>query len=246
MAERCRLILEALPMNKFYLIIVTSFFLLSCNGEKHKLLETFKQTEQIIKSGSAKEIYDNLDQKSKDYVDFVTDSNNQDYLTMKQFGESVDYPLFTTIFHKSYSEEMLAGKNNMQAFMLYLKFSQIPVFSSFQETKLMEDETKVGKENYVTVGLKVGKNTFVTSKVKFTKEGDSYKFNLLGMLNFSERMYNQQFKKYMQNYGLEKVKGSKYTYKSGKKIVYPDDMLLSFLENMHKPEHAINELQYRK
>jgi hypothetical protein len=231
-----------------YLFLFTLFFLISCsrNEEKDKLIETYKKLHKVINSGTSEEIYEHLDAKSKAYVDFINEGGNQEFEVMKKYGQSVGYPLFTMVYHNHYIKMLTKSEIKLQQFVLFLRFSEVPMFNAFQKSKILEDQISTGNDNYVTIALEVGKNTFVSSKLKFTKEDGKYKFNLLEMLNFSEKKFNQQFKKYAKKISMQKFSGTNTTYKKEVITGYPDDLLKSFLENMDKPENELKELRYRE
>ncbi len=232
-------------MNKYFLFILT-IFIFSCKGEKLELIVAYNELQSVIDEFDAIKIYSRLDTKSKEYVDFLLDSTNNDYSKMKIYGESVGYPLFTTIYHKSFSDTLKSDGVILDKFMLHLRLNRVPMFSAFQETKLLEDQISVGEKKYVTVALKVGENIFITSKVFFTKENDEYKFNLLSLLQTSERLYKQQFQKYVKNHQRNLNGNSSNEYESSLENNYPDDLLKSFLAEMDESENRMSSFSYRK
>lgn len=230
-----------------YLFLFALFFLTSCNNEeKDQLIKAYKELHKVIKSGPSEEIYDHLDAKSKEYVDFINEEANQEFEVMKKYGQSVGYPLFTMVYHNHYMKMLTKSEIKLQQFVLFLRVNEVPMFNAFQKSKILEDQISTGTESYVTIALEIEKNTFVSSKLRFTKEDGKYKFNLLEMFNFSEKKFNQHFKKYVNKLGRENLNGIHDSYKNRVITGYPDDLLKSFLENMNKPENELKELRYRK
>lgn len=224
---------------KYFLWLCLSVFILSCSNEKEQLINEYKAVQKLIKDANYDSLYLQLDRRSLEYIDFVTDTVNLNYENLKSIGNQEKLTLFTLVYNSQIGFMLNEDvKTNIEVFFNYLKISGVPMFNVLSEQKILEDQTEAsGKQNYVVVGTKVNKNTFISSKIRFSKTPDRYyKLNLLSLLKMREKILNQQFKQYKRS----------LSYEEKKNLNTADEYLKKFLEDRHLPENRLKEIRYRK
>lgn len=228
------------------LLLFLSLALLSCNHNKQQLIDEYRSISSLIEKKEYSEVLEKLDAESLQFIEFLTDTANLTYETMKRFGDSKNLTMFTTAYNHVVGDVMQTENGNKEFFLMYLGITEVPMFSVLTKITLLEDQTKVGSENYVVVGTKINQTTFLTTKIHFTKSTDAqYRLNLLDLLKFREKLLRQAYQNYVHNLGLIKIPGTDRTFKRTDAEL-PEDMLLSFLNDMMKEEHRLTEITYNK
>ena len=224
------------------LVLLLIAILYSCSNNNEIVMNKYNDVARIIKSGEYDSLMLELDENSINFVNFLTDTSNLDYNTIKAYAKPKKLVYFSTVYNKQFGDMMrkIGGKNS---FFLYLKFVQIPLFSNTDNVKLIEEQTTSGDENYVVLGTEISENTYITSKVNFTKNNNGeLKLDLLSLLKLRERMLYQTYSKYLSSKGVMQMSdGKRFYIKTGKEV--PKYDLPSFLDELGELE-PLTEISY--
>lgn len=219
-------------------IAILSFF--SCENKKDKLIKDFDKVYRYIDTNNYDSLLLNVDAASIDFIDYLSDTSNLNFEDMKKFGDKHNLPLFTTTYNEEFGKLSRTTDGDKNTFFTYLSLSGVPLFNLMSKPKVRDQKSKVSKEEtYVVVGTKVNKNTYITSKIRFTKGADeNYKLNILSLLKMREKILRQQFNNYVKVY-------QRNNRDKDLRKLSTDDYLRDFLKNMDKKEYELNELKYR-
>ncbi len=223
--------------NHSFFMLILLLITFSCGKKKQELVAKYKIISQHVEEGDFDLFFDELDEVSQNYVNFLIDTSKLSNKQMWDFGDKHELGLFTASYHKNWEKVARAypGENSM--FFIYLNVSGVSMFSSRGETKILEKETVIGKENYIVVAKKADKNAYITSKIHFTKNGEGeLKLNLLSLLSLEEKLLNQSFKRYFQGFQINRELA----------IGRSNDMVFNFLEDMSNPEYQLEYITYDK
>lgn len=220
------------------------FFLLSCNGDQKKLINTYKLVEEHSRKGEYNELFELLDKPSKTYLKYLADTTNHEQARLARYGREFGVKLNTLVTYREIGEALGNSKDPETLLLLYYSLSGLPVLSWIQPPKLLEDQTETAKGNYVTVATKVGDKTFITSKVHFTKYKDgSQRLDLLELLKYRERILSQQYEQMVHEFD---EKRKLMNLPQVRKDLEGKDPLEYFLENRSLPENQLQKIFYRK
>lgn len=179
--------------------------LTSCNGNKEALLDAFREIYGLIHQDKYDAVVEKLDYKSVEYVEFLADTTNLDFNAVMTFGKLYKLPLFTSMYVHHANEVIKENPGDKTTLLRYCGLAGVPVFNIMNKPVLLKDKTKTGRQNYVTIGNRVNDNAMITTKVHFTKDGKGgYKFDLLGLIKYQERILSQSFNRYKRIVGRPK------------------------------------------
>lgn len=184
-------------MNKLLLLSLFIFTCLACDNSKEKLLEEFRLIDQLIEDKEYEQVYERIDPKSQEFINYLMDSTNLNYESMKQYGLEKNLLMFTTRFGKTFEGAGELIHENKDMFMSYLALNNIPMFTSSEGYRIVEDQTVAGLDSYVVIARKVNTKAYLTSKIKFRySEDGTYKLNLLDLMSFQEKLLVKSFDKF--------------------------------------------------
>lgn len=228
---------------KYYTLLILLTILYSCSNNNEIVLNKYNAISRIIKSNKYDSLMLELDERSISFVKFLTDTSNLDYTTIKTFATPKKLVYFSTVYNKQFGS-LIREKGEKELFFLYLKLTNIPLFGNIDDLKLIEEQTISGDENYVVVGTKISDNTYITSKVNFTKNNNGVlKLDLLSLLKIRDRILYQTYLKYVASKGIimQMSNGKRFYEKTGNEV--PKDNIPSFLEDFHNLE-SLKEIRY--
>ena len=239
-------------MKKYILLLIgLSVLLFSCSNDKELILNEYKKVEELIKNRSYDSLMLKLDNKSVEFVQYLSDTSNLNYPTMKTFGEANNLKYFTTVYNQQWGSEIRKEENSLftnqdYPFFVYLELNNLPLFGLFSENRLVEDQTVVGDENYVVLATEAADNVFITSKVSFTKDAQGeFKLDLLPLLKLRNRVLFQSYTQFYSSLGtmIEESSTRELKYRSSG-IEVPKDKLLYYLSNIEAMEGKELLLRY--
>ena len=131
----------------------------------------------------------------------ITDTTQLEYDNLKRESNKFNLQYFSINYLFEFSEASNLPEKKYNAFFLYCLLESVPLFDLFSEQLLLEDESEVGNENYVTVARKASGNAYITKKIRFLKEEGQYKLNFLHLLTRNEKNIAAAVKKYQRKFG---------------------------------------------
>ncbi len=184
---------------KLFPILIVALFFISCNDNEH-LLSKFGEIKTQIESNDWEGLVKNLDKKSIAYLEMITDTSNLKYEVLKEKAKKFDLQHYSIQYLFDFGGFADSMDNKYDALFLYYKVSGVPIFDIISEQLLLEDETKTGGENYVTLARKVADQKYITKKILFVKEGDEYKLNFLSIFSRHEKDLASAVRRYKKRY----------------------------------------------
>jgi hypothetical protein len=170
-------------MKALFILFCSALLTLSCSDEKAAMLDTYDTIFEAYCSGNFESVYESLDQPSKKLINRLISNETPDSLI--QIGSDYDLPYLSVVkyayFDTNNDSPMLAY--HFIPFMGYLGVSFLNTVETYNK---VPDKSKVGPENFLAIGKMIDDTHRQLDWVKFTKEGDEYKLNLVYTLSINE------------------------------------------------------------
>lgn len=173
------------------LLIVSSLLFGGCLNENRSVLR-LREIHSIVQTRDSKAILSLLDANSMVYLNKIIEANGDiSKLLAIGYPEGVSFStaqLATPIPVEDYSRE-----EKIEVFFLMLTMSNIPVFSWSELPHIIEDQSECCDPAFVMIGQKVADNTYISTKLNFTRENGELKLSLPSILKVRERLLTQDF-----------------------------------------------------
>ena len=173
--------------SKYIQYISYSFILtlvLSCDNPKEPLQNEFSALHEVVRSGAFDSYLSYLDKKSSEFVSEMSLAENMKPTILSEIGKRYDLGLWCGEYYKYYSDHIVHDPSVLM-FFKYIAMSETPLFEYKSDFDLIEDKTRIGEENYIAIGKQSGEYRYV-NWLKYSKEGTSYKLDLLYLLKLEE------------------------------------------------------------
>jgi len=171
-----------------------------CIFEKMKLVKKYDQIKSLIEEQRYEALINTFDSRSKAYIELITDTSFMDYDKINRFAPEFNMLHISSQYFFFIGEDLKDPSETASAFFFYCKLKNVPLYDLFGTYKVVESETKIGDENYVTVARKVQENTFLTKKVNFIKEQGEYKLDFLSLFKRTEKEMKRQVNRFEIKY----------------------------------------------
>ena len=188
------------PLNLIFTTFLLFTLIMSSCSNKDALFGKYEEIKIQIEKSDYEGLVQNFDEKSRRYIELITDTTQLEYDNLKRESYKFNLQYFSINYLFEFSEASNSPEKKYNAFFLYCILESVPLFDLFSEQLLLEDESKVGSENYVTVARKVNDKAYITKKIKFLKEEGEYKLNFLHLLTRNEKNIAAAVKKYQRKY----------------------------------------------
>ena len=180
------------PRLVFILLIFIS--LQACVQEdKSMLIRNYKQIDALVQDRNFADILPFLNDESIEFIQAMENPENLNFEKMKSLGLEHKLPLFTLVYNYEMGEFM-RNKSTNSSFLEYLGLTEIPIFSWFYETKLLEERTHNAGNGQIVLALLTPAEKQIARSVQFYKDQQGqYQLDLIGLLRYREKLLADKY-----------------------------------------------------
>lgn len=196
-------------MRFFSTILICLFCFTGCDNERAELILAF---DALNESTTVSAYKGQLDQRSLDYYNQITNTDNLTIDKVVEIGKAFHLPYFSVMMLASCGDFM-KRENNPDHLFHYIMSKSISFFDRIETFKADEKKSRIGKDNFVSI-YREGSGARWVSWARFSKEGEQFKYDLLFTLQQEEK----QLKKI---YSDQRAKHPKLTTPEFLKLIFP-------------------------
>ena len=197
-----RKLVGSFNLKVFFFASFTFFFLTSCVNEKEKMIQSFEQLHEHVKSGNLSAYYDYMDSNSQKFIDALVDPENMVSEKIKNLGEEYQLETWCAYYWKNNSTHVQKFPNT-ESFFHFVVQEETPLFYYNQDYFLVKEKSRIrNNENFIVIGRDdVGRREI--SWLPYTNESGVYKLNLIELLQQNEYYHQRSALQAIQEYEPE-------------------------------------------
>ncbi len=172
-----------------YLMLLGFILIASCSNEKDGLINTYEALYSNVVSADFDSIENFLDHKSLNFYYKITDTSNLTIPKILEIGKKYRLSYLTIIYLATYGEHMKTNSKKSE-FFRFLGLNQVSFFSFFDAYKSIKEKATTGVENFIPI-QKTFKGTIKEGWVKFSKENETFRLDLIYTLQLKEGVFRK-------------------------------------------------------
>ena len=168
---------------KELVVLFCTVLLFSCKNEREVMVTAYDTIFEAYCSGNFETVYESLDQESQTLINRLISNETPDSLI--QIGKDYSLP-FLSVVKYIYFDTNNENAKLAYHFIPFMGYLGVSFLNTVEPYHTIADKSKIGEENFLAIGKMLDDKHRQLDWVKFTKEGEEYKLNLLYTLSLNE------------------------------------------------------------